>query len=294
MTELGVKLPKEEKHLVKTNKFVLVTLNVLKWMVLIFFVIYAIFPILWLLISSFKTNAELMSDPFGLPAVWQFKNYENALKTANLGILFSNSLIISIVATCLNITLAGMISYCISRFQFKGKEVIFVMFSAGILVPLNALMVPYFTIINKMGLYDKHIGLIIVYTAIGIPLSTFIVRGFMNGIPKEIEEAATIDGCGFFRRFFQIILPLSKTGLVTAATFQFLTCWNEFVYSMLLTSSTQVRTIQLGIRYFTNQFSTDFVSMYAAIIISIIPSIICYMLFQEQIISGLTSGAVKG
>ncbi len=294
MTALDVKLSKEKNSVIKTNKLMSTILNVLKWVVLIFFVVYAIFPILWLLISSFKTNAELMSDPFGLPAIWQFKNYQNALKTSNLGILFSNSILISIAATAINVTLAGMISYCIARFSFKGKEVIFVMFSAGILVPLNALMVPYFTIITKMGLYDKHIGLIIVYTAIGIPLSTFIVRGFMNGIPKEIEEAAIIDGCGFFRRFFKIILPLSKTGLVTAATFQFLTCWNEFVYSMLLTSSTKVRTIQLGIRYFTNQFSTDFVSMYAAIIISIIPSVICYMLFQEQIISGLTSGAVKG
>ncbi|MDF2615059.1 MAG: ABC-type sugar transport system, permease component [Clostridia bacterium] len=294
MAAIDIKLPNEKKTSVETNKHLSVILNVLKWIVLMFFAIYAIFPILWLLISSFKTNAELMSEPFGLPAVWQFGNYLNALKASNLGILFANSVFISIAATCINIMLAGMISYCIARFTFKGKEIIFVMFSAGILVPLNALMVPYFTIVNKLGLYDKHIGLIIVYTAIGIPVSTFIVRGFMNGIPREVEEAAIIDGCGFFKRFFMIILPLSKTGLVTAATFQFLTCWNEFVYSMLLTSSTKVRTIQLGIRYFTNQFSTDFVSMYAAIIVSIIPSVICYMLFQEQIISGLTSGAVKG
>jgi hypothetical protein len=111
---------------------------------------------------------------------------------------------------------------------------------------------------------------------------------------KEIEEAASVDGCGFYGRFFRIVLPLTKTGVVTAATFAFLTCWNEFVYANLLTSSPQTKTIQIGIRYFTNQFSTDYVSMYAAIVIAIIPSIVIYMIFQEQIIAGLTGGAVKG
>ncbi len=119
--------------------------------------------------------------------------------------------------------------------------------------------------------------------------------GFMRSVPKELEEAALIDGAGFYKRFFSVILPpLSRAGVVTAGTFQFLTCWNEFVYANLLTSSQAVRTIQLGIRYFTNQFSTDYVSMYAAIIISILPSVIAYVLFQNQIITGLTSGAVKG
>lgn len=155
-------------------------------------------------------------------------------------------------------------------------------------------MVPYFVIINKLGLYDTYGGMILLYTAIGIPMSTFLIRGLMDSIPMELEEAAYIDGCGFFARFWHIILPLSRTGIVTAATFEFLTCWNEFVFANLIVSSEKLRTIQVGIRYFTNQFSTDYVSMYAAIVISIIPSILGYVLFQEQIISGMTSGAVKG
>ena len=129
---------------------------------------------------------------------------------------------------------------------------------------------------------------------VGIPMSTFLIRGLMDSIPMELEEAAYIDGCGFFARFWHIILPLSRTGIVTAATFEFLTCWNEFVFANLIVSSEKLRTIQVGIRYFTNQFSTDYVSMYAAIVLSIIPSILGYVLFQEQIISGMTSGAVKG
>ena len=155
-------------------------------------------------------------------------------------------------------------------------------------------MVPYFVIITKLGLINTYGGMILLYTAIGIPMSTFLIRGLMDSIPMEQEEAAYIDGCGFYARFFHIILPLSRTGIVTAATFEFLTCWNEFVFANLLVSSEKLRTIQVGIRYFTNQFSTDYVSMYAAIVISIVPSIIGYILCQEQIIAGMTSGAVKG
>ena len=268
--------------------------SVIKWMLMLFFAFYTLLPLIWLIISSFKTNTELFGSPFALPAVWQVENYINALKVAGLLKMMGNSIIIGIASTMLNVMCASMLAYCISRFRFKGREIIYTFFAAGILVPLNALMVPYYVVVNKTGLYNTHLGLILLYTAIGIPMSTFIIRGFMVSLSREIEEAAYIDGCGFFGRFFRIVLPLAKNGVVTAATFQFLTCWNEFVFANLLTSSQNVRTIQLGIRYFTNQFSTDFVSMYAAIVISIVPSILGYMIFQKQIVSGLTSGAVKG
>lgn len=268
--------------------------GILKWILLIYFALYTLFPLIWLFISSFKTNTELFADPFSLPAVWQISNYINALKVSGLIKMMGNSILIGGLSTVLNVLCASMLAYCLSRFRFRGRETIFTFFAAGILVPLNALMVPYFVIISKIGLYDTHAGLILLYSAIGIPMSTFIIRGLMDSLSREIEEAAYIDGCGFFGRYFRIILPLSRNGLVTAATFQFLTCWNEFVFANLLTSSQNVRTIQLGIRYFTNQFSTDFVSMYAAIVISIVPSILGYMIFQKQIVSGLTSGAVKG
>ncbi|AEY66975.1 carbohydrate ABC transporter permease [Clostridium sp. BNL1100] len=265
-----------------------------KWVLIIFFAVYTLFPLLWLFITSLKTNAEYFDNPFSLPAVPQWQNYVNAFQQANLGRMISNSVIVAITATVINVLIAAMLSYCLSRFKFKGREVIFTFFSVGVLVPLNALMVPYFSIFSKMGLVDSLGALIILYAAIGLPISTFIIRGFMASFPAEIEEAAYIDGSGFYGRFFKMILPLTKTGLVTAATFEFITCWNEFVYANLLTSSPMTKTIQIGIRYFTNQFTTDYVSMYAAIIISIAPSIIGYMLFQKQVISGLTSGAVKG
>lgn len=271
-----------------------IILRVLMWLFLIFLLVYAVAPLLWLLLASLKTNGELNTNQFGLPVIPQWQNYTNALAVSGIGRLMMNSMVISVFATLLNVLITAMAAYALSRFKFRGNKLIYTLFTTGILVPLNALMVPYFIIIKNLGLYNTYGGLILVYTAIGVPISTMIVTGFMSTIPKEMDEAAVIDGSSFYARFFKIILPLSQTGIVTAGTFQFLTCWNEFVFANLLTSSQKVRTIQLGIRYFTNQFSTDYVSMYAAIIISIVPSMLAYIIFQKQIVSGLTSGAVKG
>ncbi len=280
---------------IKTRTLKQTLIDILRWFLIIFFAAYTLFPLIWLVLASFKTNFEFLTGPaFALPEVWQIQNYINALTVAGLGRMMLNSVIVGICATVVNAVVASMAGYCISRFRFKGRENLFLLFTVGILVPLNALMVPYFVIINKLGLYNTYGGMILLYTAIGIPMSTVIIRGLMDSIPLEIEEAAYIDGCGFFGRFFHVVLPLARTGIVTAATFEFLTCWNEFVFANLIVSSDKLRTIQVGIRYFTNQFSTDYVSMYAAIVISIVPSILGYVIFQEQIISGMTSGAVKG
>ena len=267
---------------------------IFKWVIIISFVFYAVFPFLWLVLASLKTNAELLNNPFTLPEVFQFKNYSNAIQEAGLGRLIINSLVISTSATFLNILFSSMCAFAIARHTFWGNNVLFLMITAGILVPLNALIIPYFAIINFLNLYDTRIGLIIVYCAVGLPVSTFILTEFFKSIPKEIEEASYLDGCTFAARYFKIMLPLALPGLATAGTFQFILCWNEFIYAMLLTSSTDIRTIQFGISYFTNQFFSDYVGMFAAVVISIIPSITVFILFQEKVINGLTAGSVKG
>jgi raffinose/stachyose/melibiose transport system permease protein len=265
-----------------------------KWIIIIIFVIYAVFPFLWLVLTSLKTNAELLDNPFSLPNKFQFKNYKEAVTSAGLGQLILNSLIISSIATVINIILSSMFAYSISRHNFFGSNFLFLMVVSGILVPLNALIIPYFAIINYLNLYDTRTGLILVYCAVGLPVSIYILTEFFKSIPKEIEEAAVVDGCNFLQRYIKIMLPLSVPGLMTAGTFQFILCWNEFIYAMLLTSSKNIRTIQFGISYFTNEFFSDYVSMFAAIVISIIPSITVFILFQERVITGLTAGAVKG
>ena len=265
-----------------------------KWIIIILFVIYAVFPFIWIVLTSLKTNAELLDNPFSLPNKFQFKNYKEAVTSAGLGQLILNSLIISSIATFINIIFSSMFAYSISRHNFFGSNFLFLMVVSGILVPLNALIIPYFAIINYLNLYDTRTGLILVYCAVGLPVSIYILMEFFKSIPKEIEEAAVVDGCNFLQRYIKIMLPLSLPGLMTAGTFQFILCWNEFIYAMLLTSSKNIRTIQFGISYFTNEFFSDYVSMFAAIVISILPSITVFILFQEKVISGLTAGAVKG
>lgn len=272
-----------------------IALNIIKWIVLIFFIFVALYPLIWLLLASFKSsNLELQQNSFGLPEKWMFINYYNAMVKAKLPSLFFHSIIVSTFAVLLNLIVASMTSFVISRENFKGKTIVFTVIVAGILIPIISFMVPYFSIIQKLKLYDSLLALILVYCTINIPISVFLLTSFMESIPVELEEAATIDGANFVQRFTKVILPLAQTGLATAGTFCFIYSWNEFIMALLLTSSEASRTLQLGIRFFTSQFVTDYTAMYAAIVITIIPSIVIYFIFQNRIISGLTAGAVKG
>jgi len=268
--------------------------SILKWAVLIFFLAVALLPFVWLLISSFKTNLELETAPLALPSRISFENYRNALATSDLPRLFLNSVLVSIGAVALNLIVAAMGGFVLSRESFKGRDAIFTIVTAGVLIPIIAFMVPYFTMITRAGLYDKLVSLVLVYAAINLPVSVSLVTSFMRSIPKELEEAAIIDGCSFNQRFTKIIFPLARSGLATAGTFCFIYAWNDFIMAMLFTSSVSSRTIQLGIKFFTSQFITDYTGMFAAIILSMIPSVGAYIFLHNKIISGLTAGAVKG
>jgi raffinose/stachyose/melibiose transport system permease protein len=265
-----------------------------KWIVLGFFFAFTFLPLVWLLISSFKTNLELQLKPFALPEVWQFSNYMNAMKISGLPMLFLNSIIVSAVSTGLTMIVTSMAGFVFSRERFPFRQGLLNLILAGVLVPIIALMAPYFRLTNALGIYDSLWALIFTYAAINIPISTFLLYGFMRTLPRELEEAAIMDGTSFVGRYWRIILPLSKPGMVTAGTFVFLFSWNEFIYAMLLTSRPAVRTLQLGIRFFTSQFFTDYTSMFAAIVLTMLPTIVIYIVLHEQIIKGMTSGALKG
>lgn len=268
--------------------------TVSKWIVLGFFLAVALLPLLWLVLNSFKTNLEIQSSPFSLPARPGFENYANAVAMADLPRLFLNSVIVAVGTVFLNLIASSMAGFVLAREVWKGRETVRTILEAGVLVPILAFMVPYFILVTRFGLYDKLFTLVLVYAAINVPVSIFLVTSFMRAIPKEMEEAAIIDGCSFVQRFSKVILPLSRSGLVTAGTFCFIYAWNEFLMAMLLTSSISARTIQLGIRFFTSQFITDYAGMFAAIVLSILPSILAYVFLHNKIIAGLTAGAVKG
>ncbi|HEY9054349.1 MAG TPA: carbohydrate ABC transporter permease [Rectinemataceae bacterium] len=266
----------------------------LTWLFLLSLLAVAILPLFWLLLNSFKTNLELQVSPFSLPGRFSLDNYGRAMQMSSLARLFANSVMVAAGTVVFNILVTSLAGFVLARETFKGREAIHTTLTAGILIPIIAFMVPYFTLVTKLGLYDKLYTLVLVYSAINIPVSIFIITAFMKAIPKEMEEAAVMDGCGFVQRFTKIIFPLARSGIVTAGTFCFIYAWNEFIMAMLLTSSLSSRTIQLGIRFFTSQYISDYTSMFAAIVISIIPSVLMYVFLHDRIISGLSSGAVKG
>ena len=268
--------------------------QIAKWAFLLFFFFFTFVPLVWLLISSFKTNLELQLRPFNLPEVWQIQNYVNAVQISSLGRLFVNSVIVAAFSTALTLLVTSMAAFVFARERFRLRDPLLSIILAGVLVPIIGLMAPYFRLINSLGVYDTLLALILTYTGINLPISTFLLHGFMRTIPAELEEAAEIDGATFAQRFTKVVFPLSRVGLVTAGTFVFLFSWNEFIYALLLTSRVASRTLQLGIRFFVSQFFTDYTSMFAAIVLTIIPSIAVYVFLHEKIIKGLTSGALKG
>lgn len=257
-------------------------------------VLVALFHIVWVVLSSFKTNREILSNGLQLPSTFSFSGYKQALEMAPILKFFVNSLIVSFASTALNVFILAMAGYVFAKKKFRFKNLIFGILSLSMVIPSTALMSPVYTVITKLHLYDTKMALILVYTALNMPISLMILRSAFAAIPTELEEAAYIDGAGFFRTFWQVMMPCAKGGLASAAVLAFLGSWNEFTFALLLTSSTSTRTLPLSLSYFTSQFSFNYTAMFAAITIAVLPSIIVFSIFQEQVCSSLTAGSVKG
>ena len=257
-------------------------------------VLVPLFPIVWVVLSSFKTNREILSNGLQLPSTFSFSGYKQALEMAPILKFFVNSLIVSFASTALNVFILAMAGYVFAKKKFRFKKLIFGILSLSMVIPSTALMSPVYTVITKLHLYDTKMALILVYTALNMPISLMILRSAFAAIPTELEEAAYIDGAGFFRTFWQVMMPCAKGGLASAAVLAFLGSWNEFTFALLLTSSTSTRTLPLSLSYFTSQFSFNYTAMFAAITIAVLPSIIVFSIFQEQVCSSLTAGSVKG
>ena len=268
--------------------------RVLRFLFLGFFVVISIGPLIWIIMSSFKSNKEILSSAFALPSSFSLSGYKAALDMAPIFKFYGNSIIISVLSTLLNVVVVSMAAYVLARHKFKGSTFVTLLLSVSLLIPTAAMLMPIYKIMTAIGLFDTRTGLILVYAALGLPTSLFIFKSYFQSIPKELEEAACIDGAGFFRTFFVIVFPLAKPGLATGAILQFLTSWNEFMFALILTKSTSVRTLPLALNYFTSQFSFNYTAMFAALTMVILPSIIIYILLQEQITSSMVEGSVKG
>ena len=257
-------------------------------------IIISLGPFIWVFLSSFKTNKEILSFSFGLPEVFSFRNYANAFKLAPITRYFVNSIFVTFMGVVVNVTFMSMAAYVLSRFNFKGRNLIRTIFSMGLLIPGAALLLPLYMSIKAVGLYNNVWGLIIVYAAFGTAASVFIMSSYFRTIPREMEESAYIDGAGFVGTFLRIIIPLTRPALATAGIMQFLLCWNEFQFSLILTTGHESRTLPVALYYFKSAFASDYGAMFAAITLVSLPSIIMYIFTQKQVASGLTAGSVKG
>lgn len=275
----------------KTGK---VLLGLLKYIFIAMIVIISVMPIIWVFLSSFKSNIQILESAFSLPSTLRWQNYINAFKIAPLSTFYVNSILVAVVGTLVNLLAIGMAAYVFARFEFKAKNIIMLVFSIALLIPNTSVLYPLYITVNKLGLYNKLPGLMFVYTGFGLPVTLYILKSYFLTIPKEIEESATLDGSGFLRTFVQIILPIAKPGFGTAGVLQFLLCWNEFQFALVLTSGNKSRTLPVALSYFNTQFASDYGAMFAATMVIVIPSIIIYALLQEQVVSGLAAGAVKG
>ena len=231
---------------------------------------------------------DLAKNTWGLPKVWEFSNYVIAWTGSKIPTYMINS----IRATA--IILSTPVSYVISRFRFKGNNLLYMFFIAGMMIPIHSTVIPIYTMVGDMNLNNSLEVLGLVYGAFRIPISIFILEGFMSALPKELEECAVIDGCSTANIFFKIIVPLSKDGIVTISILTVLSSWNELLISMLLISDPNMKTLPNGLMGFITEYNSEYTQLAAGIMISIIPAIIFYAFAQEKIEKGMIAGAIKG
>jgi multiple sugar transport system permease protein len=255
----------------------------------------ALIPVLWTVSLSFKTPAAIL-DPSFLPKSWTWSNYSGILQTSQFIRPLINSIGIGLISTFVAVVLASMAAYAVARLAFPGKSVLIGMCLLIAMFPQIALVTPLFSIERGLGLFNTWPGLIIPYVAFGLPLGIYILSAFFREIPWELEKAAKVDGATPYQAFTKVIAPLAAPGMVTTAILVFLFCWNEFLFAISFTSTTASRTAPASIAYFSgsSQFTVPTGPIAAAAVVITIPIIIFVVFFQRRIVSGLTSGAVKG
>lgn len=263
-----------------------------KHIFLVSYAAIALVPFLWVLISAFKNNTTIFTAPFSMPESWAVTNFVNAWSIAKIGVYFKNSLFISFTVVIMQIFVVSMATYAMSRLLHS--RVLTTLFSFGLMIPIHAMLIPNFLSMKNLGLLNTPLSVILVYSSGNIAFSQFLLSSFMNSIPRELDEAAMVDGASYARIFFSILLPICKPGLATIATFAFLHSWNEFLYASVFLTKDSNMTIAEGLGFLKGEFVTDYGLLCAGLIFSIVPVVIMYVTLQEQVVKGMTAGAVKG
>lgn len=266
----------------------------LKYLVLAIFFFLMAYPLVWLFYSSVKPMQEIYDSVFALPKRVDFSNFIHIWGSSHFPRYYINSLIVTVSSVFGIVLCASLTGFIFGRVHFKGSELLYTLLIVGMMIPVQVTLIPNFVLLRSFNLFDTYFAMIFPYIAFNIPVSVFIMRGFFQQLPKELEDAGRIDGCSLKRIYASIMMPLSLPALSTIVIFNFFTVWNELIFALTFTNRLEVRTIPVGVMDFVGQFETDYGYIFAALTSASIPLLIVYFFGQRKIIEGLTAGAIKG
>lgn len=255
-----------------------------------------VLPLLWMFISSFKTNSEILADPWGLPGALHLDNWARAWTGAHIGRYFLNSLVVVAGSVSLTMLMGATAAYVFARYEFRGRQVVYYLFVGGLMFPVFLALVPLFFVVRNAGLFGTWRGLILVYAAYSLPFTVFFLTAFFRTLPTSVAEAAMVDGCGHFRLFFRVMLPMARPGLISVAIFNFLSHWNQFLLPQVLMQGDDSKWMLaqgLFALSVSQGYAGDYARLFAGLSIAVLPVLAVYVGFQRQVQAGLTAGQLK-
>lgn len=267
---------------------------VILWLLLIIVTVIWTAPFIFIVFTSLKSNNEIISSsPFTAPQNYHWVNYVKAWARGSFDTTFFNSVIITFIKVPLGLIISALAAYALAMMKFSSKKVIYLALVFGTMIPFQVMLAPLFSVVNRLGLLNSYIGVILPYLAFGIPYQVFILHSFFKTMPTELNEAAIIDGASHLIIFFKVLLPICLPVLSALLILDFVATWNEFAMALVLLQDSDKWTLPLGLMAFQGQFSSDYGQLNSAIIMTVLPAILVYMIFQRYFVSGLTSGSVK-
>ncbi len=257
------------------------------------YVLLILYPLLNMVMSSFKSNRAILTTPFALPEAFSFKTFKTVWIDKGFSHYFMNSLFVTGIAMAFVLLFGSMASYGISRYTYKGNTLVYMLFLSGIMLPLKAAIIPLFLLVKTLGLINSRWSVILIFMAMGLPSTVFILAGFMKAIPLELEYAAKIDGCNDFRIYRSIIMPMVAPAIALVTIYNSVPIWNDFFFPLVFLQSNSVKTLPVGLSTFFGQHSTNWSLLFTGLSIAILPMLILYLFMSKYFIKGMTAGAVK-
>ncbi|MCR5073859.1 MAG: carbohydrate ABC transporter permease [Clostridiales bacterium] len=271
------------------------TKNVLVYVALIFWTFINLFPVYWMFTFSLKNNDEIFGDNVvGLPKHWIWSNYSQAMSTGKMGVYFLNSIIIAVATIIIVLIVAMMATYAMTRLIWRGQKRMNKFFMLGLTIPIHASIVPIYVTLSRLHMLNTYWALIIPYAAFSLAMGILVCTGFMDELPKDLDEAACIDGCGVWGIFFRIILPLMKPAVATIGIYTFLQCWNELMFANIFISNPAYKTLPVGIQALSGQYTTAWGPIGAALVLATFPTLLVYIFLSKRIQESFIAGAIKG